>query len=131
MRTRLIPALVACGLAVTTLAGCTGAGDDGEPSSTPSAEETTSSTPTPDAPEGPQAAEDLVGDWRDDDVDWTVHFEPDGTFTEDFEGIEGFRTGTYEYDDGVVRMIGGDGNTDEGRVEGETLVFNLGTLTRQ
>ncbi len=42
-----------------------------------------------------------------------------------------FRTGDYEVSDGVVQLMGADGNTDRGTVKDGTLVFRLGTLVRQ
>ncbi len=78
----------------------------------------------------PEQASDLVGDWEDPDAKWTVHFRADGTFVEDFEDVENFRVGKYTLDGGTVALEGDDGNTDEGAVEDETLVFNLGTLER-
>ena len=36
-----------------------------------------------------------------------------------------------DIDGNIVSLIGDDGNTDKGTIEGETLVFKLGTLTRQ
>ena len=59
-----------------------------------------------------------------------VHFHKDGTYVEDFEGVTDFRVGTYTVDGTKVSLIGDDGNTDAGTVEGETLKFKLGTLTR-
>ena len=47
-----------------------------------------------------------------------MHFEEDGTFTEDFEGLTDFRVGKYEVEGDIVRLIGDDGNTDEGKVIG-------------
>jgi hypothetical protein len=61
---------------------------------------------------------------------WTVHFRDDDTFVEDYQGVEDFRVGKYSIADGTVKLEGDDGNTDEGTVEGETLVFKLGTLKR-
>ena len=90
------------------------------------------SSPTSAAPtENPATAADLAGTWRDDEADWTVRFTADGTFTEDFQGVPEFRTGTYTVTDGVVTLMGGDGNDTEGRVEDGKLVFELGTLVRQ
>ncbi len=36
-----------------------------------------------------------------------------------------------EVSDGVVQLMGADGNTDRGTVKDGTLVFRLGTLVRQ
>ena len=60
----------------------------------------------------------------------SVHFRDDGTYVEDYQGVEDFRVGEYSLDGSTVKLEGDDGNTDEGTVEGETLVFKLGTLER-
>ncbi len=112
------------------LSGCGSSSDE------PSDEPTTSASPSESAttsttPEVPAAAEDLVGDWSAPAAEWTVHFKDDGTFVEDYQGVDDFRVGTYELTDGTVSLIGDDGNTDKGAVEGDTLVFKLGTLARE
>jgi hypothetical protein len=118
---------IACVLA--TLAGCgtyNGSSDD------PTASETTSSSsPSPVATNAtPEAAADLVGDWEDPKEKWVVHFRDDGTYVEDYQGVKDFRVGEYTVDGDAVKLEGDDGNTDEGTVEGDTLVFELGTLER-
>ena len=115
----LLAALAACG---------TVGGESDDPSPSKSA---SSSTPSPSATNAvPEAAADLVGDWEDPDEKWTVHFRDDGTYVEDYQGVEDFRVGEYTIDGGTVKLEGDDGNTDEGTVEDETLVFKLGTLER-
>jgi hypothetical protein len=122
-------ALVVAGL---TLSGCNSSGgSDDEPTTPSSSSPTDSASPTPSEPAVPETADDLVGDWADPDAQWTVHFKDDGTYVEDFQGVTDFRVGTYEISDGTVSLIGDDGNTDKGAVEGDTLVFKLGTLARQ
>jgi hypothetical protein len=79
----------------------------------------------------PAEAADLVGDWEDTGAKWTVHFRDDDTYVEDYEGVKNFRVGKYSITDGTVSLEGDDGNTDQGSVEGETLVFKLGTLERK
>jgi len=118
-------------LALGTLAACTSDDGPGTPDgSTPSA--SASESPSSGASsEDPADAADLAGTWRDEEADWTVTFKADGTFTEDFQGVPEFRTGDYEVTDGVVTLMGGDGNDDEGTIEDGTLVFKLGTLVRQ
>ncbi len=115
---------------LATLAGCgtyTGSSDEATPSETAS-----SSTPSPAATNAvPAAAADLVGDWEDPAEKWTIHFRDDGTYVEDYQGVKDFRVGKYSIADGTVKLEGDDGNTDEGTVEGETLVFKLGTLERK
>ncbi|MGA9103353.1 hypothetical protein [Aeromicrobium sp.] len=114
-------------LAALTACGPLDGGSD-EPTPSPSA-----SSSTPSAAETnpvPAAAADLVGDWEDPAEKWTVHFRDDDTFVEDYQGVKDFRVGKYSIADGTVKLEGDDGNTDEGTVEGETLVFKLGTLKR-
>ena len=114
---------------LAALAGCgtyTGSSDDPTPSET-----TSSSTPTPSATNAlPEEAADLVGDWEDPKEKWTVHFRDDGTYVEDYQGVKDFRVGEYTVDGDSITLEGDDGNTDEGTIEGETLVFKLGTLER-
>ncbi len=122
--------------AATTLllGGCTSNDSDnaGDPST---AAAPTSPGPTPSVDSSTKGAIAIRGDWEDPKAKWVVHFEEDGTFTEDFEGLTDFRVGKYEVEGDIVRLLGDDGNTDEGKVIGsgdETqLEFNLGTLTRQ
>ena len=59
-----------------------------------------------------------------------LHLKEDGTFTEDFQGVVDFRTGTYSVDGETLSLEGGDGNTDDAKIAGEKLVFTLGTATR-
>lgn len=121
---------------VVALAAC---GTDEEPggnAATPSpnaSESTSESAPAPapsDSAGTPEATTDLVGEWQDPKADWTVRFNSDGSFTEDFEGVTDFRVGTYSLKDGVVSLEGDDGNTDRGTVDGTTLTFRLGSLQR-
>ena len=117
-------------LLLAALAGCgtyTGSTDDATPSETAS-----SSTPSPSATTAtlPEEEADLVGDWEDTQAEWTVHFRDDGTYVEDYQGVKDFRVGEYTVDGDTITLEGDDGNTDEGTIEGETLVFNLGTLQR-
>jgi hypothetical protein len=117
-------------LLLAVLTGCgtyTGSSDDSTPSetassSTPSASATTDALPEEEA--------DLVGDWEDPKEKWTVHFRDDGTYVEDYQGVKDFRVGEYTVDGDTITLEGDDGNTDEGTIEGETLVFKLGTLER-
>ncbi len=126
-RMTMVTAIV--GLVLLGIAGC-GKGDD--PQDEPTTAETTTTgtpaTPTADAPV--ETASDLVGDWEDADAKWVVHFHDDGTYVEDFNGQKDFRVGKYTVEGTTVSLIGDDGNTDLGKIEGETLEFKLGTLTR-
>ena len=114
-------------LAVLTACGTSGGDDD--PAASPS--ETSSSPTAPATNAVPEEAADLVGDWEDPEEKWTVHFRDDGTFSEDYQGVQDFRVGKYTISDGTVTLEGDDGNPDEGTIEGETLVFKLGTLERK
>ena len=124
MKRRMTMATVVSAVALAALSGC---GSEESPKAEPSA--STSSSPSAE----PSTAEpvDLTGDWGDDDAQWVVHFHADGTYVEDFQGLNDFRVGTYDIDGDTLSLIGDDGNTDKGTIEGETLVFKLGTLTRQ
>ena len=121
-------------VAVGVLAGC-GSDDPKLPVDPSTAGPTSSARPTPSVDSSSKGAIAIRGDWEAPEADWIVHFEEDGTFTEDFEGISDFRVGKYEVEGDVVRLIGDDGNTDEGKVVGSgddtQLEFKLGTLTRQ
>lgn len=82
--------------------------------------------------EGEIDAETIVGDWASNDAEWTVHFQSDGTFVEDFQGFNDFRVGRYTVEDDTVTLVGDDGNSDAGTIEdGPALKFKLGTLTRE
>lgn len=102
-----------------SLSACGTSPEEAEPTPEPSATATQ-----------PEQTFDIVGTWYSEDEDWTVHFLEDGTFTEDFQGHEDFRSGQWRLDDGVVELEGDDGNTTEGQVSDDTLEFNLGTLSR-
>ncbi|WP_313407409.1 hypothetical protein [Aeromicrobium sp.] len=121
MSSRLLVAAVAT-LALGGLAGC--AKDEPATPAEPSATTPSATVESDD----PRSA--LVGSWRADDANWTVHFAADGTFTEDFEGNVDFRRGTYRVQDGIVFLEGDDGQTTEGELAGETINFKLGMLER-
>ncbi len=125
MKRRMTMATAGICLAVATLSACgSDTGSDGSAPSTPSAD-TTSAAPSADP-----AAAALQGDWQIPAEDYVLHLKDDGTFTEDFQGVVDFRTGTYSVDGETLSLEGGDGNTDEATVDGDTLVFTLGTATR-
>lgn len=104
------------------LTGCTESTDPAPPSTSSASTATTEPSP---------ASEGIVGDWSDDKANWTVHFKDDGTFVEDFDGISDFRTGDYTVVDDTVSLVGGDGITNKGTMDGSSITFDLGTLTRQ
>jgi putative ligand-binding protein with streptavidin-like fold len=119
---------------LAALAGCgtyTGSSDDAATPSETASSSTPSATPSPSATNAlPEEAADLIGDWEDPKEKWTVHLRDDGTYVEDYQGVKDFRVGEYTVDGDTVTLEGDDGNTDEGTIEGETLVFKLGTLER-
>ncbi|MCW2747986.1 MAG: hypothetical protein JWP10_1128 [Nocardioidaceae bacterium] len=118
-------------LSALVLSGCNN--DSQSVSDDPTTEVTTAPT-TPASSEptaGEITAETIVGDWEAPDVEWVMHFKSDGTFVEDFEGVTDFRTGNFKVDGSTVTLEGGDGENDSGKIEGETLIFTLGTLKRQ
>ena len=128
MKMRMAIATFALLFGAFTLSACA---DKGGTTARPTAATvTTTVEPTVSTSSVPATAADLVGDWQDVNVQWTVHFKDDGTYVEDFEGNIDFRVGKYAISEGVVSLIGDDGNTDKGAVEGQTLAFKLGTLTR-
>lgn len=96
----------------------------------PVATATSTPTATPTVPTISTAA-DLVGDWESVEAEWVVHFKDDGTFVTDFQGHDNFLVGKYEVNGTEVSLIGDDGNTDKGTVDGQSLKFRLGTLTRK
>lgn len=130
MRSATVAAVMLVSIVLTGCAGGSSDGSDTEPSSSSDVSPTETGPATEDAA-AIESVDDLVGRWTAADADWEVSFSPDGRFVEDVNGVETFRTGTYELLGRTVRLIGGDGNTDEGRIEGDRLIFELGTLERQ
>jgi hypothetical protein len=132
MKLRMTMATGLVALALPLLGGC-GKSADNSPEPSPNAgtssSATTTTTPAP-ATSTTAAAVDLVGDWHDDAAQWKMHFHKDGTFVEDFQGLTDFRVGRYRLNGDTISLIGDDGNTDQGTVQGDTLVFKLGTLTK-
>jgi len=96
----------------------------------PGSEQPTGPTATDALSGTPTTSADLHGDWSDPAAEWTVHFHEDGTYSSDYQGVKDFLSGTYKLTDGQVQLISGEGDTDLGKVQGDTLVFKLGTLTR-
>jgi hypothetical protein len=139
MKQRVTMATAALGIAAAVLAGCgsdsegtsEGGGGGGEVTSP------TTSTPTPaittEAPSVDPEADGAValrGDWEIASEDYVLHLIEDGTFVQDYQGIEDFRTGKWSVDGDTISLVGDDGDTDKGTIKGETLVFTLGTATR-
>ncbi|MET0822610.1 MAG: hypothetical protein ABWY58_16735 [Aeromicrobium sp.] len=121
-------ATVLTGAVMALAAGCGSDASDG-PSTEPSAPTAAASeSPTAGTQDGSAAA--LVGDWEIPAEQYTLHLVDDGTFVEDFQGVVDFRTGKYEVDGDTVSLVGADGNTDKGKIVGDTLEFTLGTANR-
>lgn len=127
-------------VSTTTLSACGGSdgadqADPGNTATTSTASPPPSPSATPSVDSSDDGAIQIRGDWEAPDADWVVHFQEDGSYSEDFQGITDFRIGTYEVDGETVRLIGDDGNTDDGTVSGSgddlQITFTLGTLTRQ
>ncbi|MCW2798833.1 MAG: hypothetical protein JWQ70_305 [Aeromicrobium sp.] len=131
MKLRMTMATSLAAVALSTLSGC-GKSSDNTPEPAPNAGTSSSATtPTPSPSSTTiSTALDLLGDWHDTAAKWTMHFHKDGTFVEDFQGVTDFRVGTYKLDGDTISLIGDDGNTDQGTVKDDTLVFRLGTLTK-
>lgn len=135
MKLRMALATSALVVGTFALSACSlpGSGNT-DPQSTTATDATMSPTDTPTTPSAPatiSAAADLVGDWQDSSVPWVVHFKADGTYSEDYKDLKDFRVGTYEVSGTEVSLIGGDGETDKGSIDGDKVSFRLGTLTRK
>ena len=132
MKLRMTMATGVAGLALTLLTGCSS--DPAEITSDP-----TSATPTPETSLSPAPSVDpdtkgsvaLRGDWEIPSEDYVLHLIEDGTFVQDYQGIEDFRTGKYSVEGDTISLVGDDGDTDEGKIVDDTLVFQLGTATRR
>ncbi|WP_374999791.1 hypothetical protein [Aeromicrobium sp. CTD01-1L150] len=129
MKARMTLATVMAAIALS-VAACAPGDDEPDPGATTTAPPSATPEPTGGDDAAIESAQDLIGEWSDTSAEWVVTFHEDGTFVEDYQGHEEFRTGEYEYDDGFVSLVGGDGNTVKGEVEGDSLAFRIGTLTR-
>ncbi|MFC5678098.1 hypothetical protein [Aeromicrobium endophyticum] len=124
-------ATVLTGAVLALAAGCGSDSSDG-----PSTDATASPTPSATISEAPSvdpqdpAAVELRGDWEIPSEQYTLHLVEDGTFVEDFQGVVDFRTGKYKVDGDTISLVGDDGNTDKGKIVGDTLEFTLGTANR-
>ena len=131
MKLRMTMATVLTGAVLALAAGCGSDASDG-----PSTSATASPTPTATISEAPSvdpqdpAAVELRGDWEIPSEQYTLHLVEDGTFVEDFQGVTDFRTGKYQVDGDTISLVGDDGNTDKGKIVGDTLEFTLGTANR-
>jgi hypothetical protein len=131
MKLRMTMATVLTGAVLALVAACGSDTSDG-----PSTLSTASPTPSATISEAPSvdpqdpAAVKLRGDWEIPSEQYTLHLVEDGTFIEDFQGVVDFRTGKYKVDGDTISLVGDDGNTDKGKIVGDTLEFTLGTATR-
>jgi hypothetical protein len=130
MKQRVTIATAGIGLALAVLTGCgsDSEGDTGAPTGGETTAAPTTSTPTP--PITTEGAAALRGDWEIPSEDYVLHLIEDGTFVQDYQGIEDFRTGKWSVDGKTISLVGDDGDTDKGTISGDTLVFQLGTATR-
>lgn len=131
MKLRVIVATAAMTVSMATLSAC--ASDEAPENVT--APTTAAPTPTitsqaPSVDPNTEGAIALRGDWEIASEDYVLHLIEDGTFIEDFQGVKDFRTGKYNVEGDTISLVGDDGNTDPGKVVGDTLVFTLGTATR-
>lgn len=135
MKMRMALATSALVVGIFTLSGCSmpGSAKAAPAPTTPTVAATTTPATTPAAttPSTVSAAADLVGDWQDPKVPWVVHFKNDGTFAEDYQGLTDFRVGKYDVAGTTITLTGDDGASDKGAIQGKSLVFKLGTLTRK
>jgi hypothetical protein len=116
-------------LTLSVLAGCGSDGDTGDataPTTTPTA--SLSEAPPVDADDPDAVA--LWGDWEIPAEDYVLHLIEDGTFVQDYMGVEDFRTGKFSVEGDTITLVGDDGDNDEGKIVGDTLEFTLGTATR-
>ncbi len=132
MKLRMTMATALTAAALTLLSACgsdTSDGASADPTASPTPTATISEAPSVD-PQDPSAVA-LRGDWEIPSEQYVLHLVEDGTFIEDFQGVNDFRTGKYEVDGDTVSLVGDDGNTDKGTVvDDDTLKFTLGTATR-
>lgn len=131
MKRRMTMATAAVGIALASLAGCGTSESEGEvttPTEATTTPPVTSQAPSVD-PETDGAIA-LRGDWEIPSEDYVLHLVEDGTFVQDYMGIEDFRTGKWSVDGKTISLVGDDGDTDKGTIVGDTLKFTLGTATR-
>ena len=128
MKLRMTMATVLTGAVLALAAGCGSDASDGP--STGSSTPTAAASETATAGSQDASAAALVGDWEIPSEQYTLHLVDDGTFVEDFQGVVDFRTGKYEVAGETVSLVGADGNTDKGKIVGDTLEFTLGTANR-
>jgi hypothetical protein len=131
MKRRMTMATAVVGIALASLAGCGTSDSAGEVTSPTEATTTppvTSQAPSVDP--DTDAAVALRGDWEIPSEDYVLHLVEDGTFVQDYMGVEDFRTGKWSVKGSTISLVGDDGDTDEGTISGDALKFTLGTATR-
>lgn len=74
----------------------------------------------------------LAGTWATDDNFWVLRLTAAGTFVEDYDGVEEYRSGDFTLDGRDFTLVGGDGNETSGVLRGKNrLVFDDQVLVRQ
>ena len=133
VRARRLAAVVGAMLLLPTLGGCATVRElIGSPATRtpPPPVHITEPSYSPAVPQGPKTVADFVGTWSDPKANWTVRFAANGTFSSDYQGVRDFRSGRFEVHNNRLDLIGGDGDVDSGRINGNVVEFRLGTLAR-
>lgn len=91
------------------------------------------STAQPSPQETPLEIKDVAGTYFLDDgsTEWTYHLTADGEYTLDVDGAKEITSGTFTLDGDTITFVEGESDGTTGTVDGETLVLDLGTLTKQ
>lgn len=130
MKLRVTVATAVIAVSMAALSGCASE-DPADPTNPPgNSASTPAPTDTPTATPSDTAAAGLVGDWEIPVDEYVLHLKDGGIFTQDMLGAKDFRSGKYTVEGDVISLVGGDGDTDNGKIVGDTLVFDLGTATR-
>ncbi|MFY0406283.1 hypothetical protein [Solicola sp. PLA-1-18] len=136
----------------------TPASSGGGSTATPSTSAPTTATPTPSAattvPDEPDVTQPtetagpgddgastgtedpalakMAGTWKTEDNFWVLRLTAQGTFEEDFDGVENTRSGDYVLKGTKFTLKGGDGNDNSGVLRGsDKLVFDDQVLVKQ
>lgn len=133
MKLRMTVATGAVGLALAVLSGCSSDPDEitSDPTSAATPTPASSISPAPSVDPNTEGAISVRGDWEIPSEDYVLHLIEDGTFIQDYQGIEDFRTGKYSVKGDTISLVGDDGDTDTGKIVDDTLVFTLGTATKR
>lgn len=132
MKLRVMVATAAVAVSMTALSACGSDDASAPPVTAPEASATTApvTSQAPSVDPDTAGAIALRGDWEIPSEDYVLHLIEDGTFIQDYQGVKDFRTGKYTVKGDTISLVGDDGDTDKGKIVGETLVFELGTATR-